>query len=364
MLDRVFDWLARRLSKRVAQEITPEMMAQVHGLVRRTHENGTPVTNAMTELLRDVAVLRWSTKVLAAKLTTDLYTRGKAGPAAPIPAAPVHVGLRSKVCNQSDFESDWFRYWCGQLKETPTYSRTLWEWVFVLQALFEADLLQPGRRGLGFAVGTEPLSSYLASRRLEILATDLDSSDARMAGWQSTWSGEQRLDPLLKPELIGTDEFRARCRFRPIDMNDVPTDLHGQFDFCWSVCSFEHLGAIEKGLAFIETSVRCLKPGGVAVHSTELCLDGSDETIDNWPTVLFRRKDIERLGERLAAAGHQLVPVDFQTGQDFLDLFIDVPPYPWQQHVRLSYPPKAPSIRVSIDGFASTSIGLIVKAAT
>jgi len=197
-----------------------------------------------------------------------------------------------------------------------------------------------------------------------ILVTDQEPESAAQQGWTATNQHTPNLDRVRMPHICDDPARLQNIDLRYVDMNAIPADLDGCFDFCWSACALEHLGSIANGLAFIENSLKTLKPGGVAVHTLEFNLAEDEETIDNWPTVLFRRKDIERLGERLAAAGHQLVPVDFQTGQDFLDLFIDVPPYPWQQHVRLSYPPKAPSIRVSIDGFASTSIGLIVKAAT
>ena len=45
----------------------------------------------------------------------------------------------------------------------------------------------------------------------------------------------------------------------------IDTDCHGQFDFVWSACAFEHLGSILNGLEFVVNSVKCLKPGGVVL---------------------------------------------------------------------------------------------------
>ncbi|MFC7553840.1 hypothetical protein ACFQU7_18870 [Pseudoroseomonas wenyumeiae] len=38
----------------------------------------------------------------------------------------------------------------------PFYHRKVWEMAFVAQAIWEAGLLAPGRRALGFAVGRKP----------------------------------------------------------------------------------------------------------------------------------------------------------------------------------------------------------------
>ena len=51
-------------------------------------------------------------------------------------------------------------------------------------------------------------------------------------------------------------------------MRDLPDDL-GSFDFIWSSCSFEHLGSLGEGERFVLEALRFLKPGGVAVHTTE-----------------------------------------------------------------------------------------------
>ena len=51
--------------------------------------------------------------------------------------------------------------------------RKQWEWCYIAQVLACAGMNQPGRRGLGFGVGTEPIVAYLASTGSAIVATDL-----------------------------------------------------------------------------------------------------------------------------------------------------------------------------------------------
>jgi hypothetical protein len=50
-------------------------------------------------------------------------------------------------------------------KPVPSH-RKLWEWCYIAQVLWERGLLQPGRPGLGFGVGHEPLAALFASFKL------------------------------------------------------------------------------------------------------------------------------------------------------------------------------------------------------
>src|SRR6266851_5360016 len=262
----------------------------VHSSPHRTHDNGQARCVPLATALREIAMLRWSVKLIGVKFASELYAAGKAGENAEIPNTPQRIGLTSKICCQADIESKWFRYWCGQLHVIPFYSRKLWEYAFVLHSLWEAGHLQEGRSGLGFAVGTEPLPSFFSSRGLNILATDLDPADERAPDWHQSGQHSAAIDNLFKPDLVDKLRFDETCRFRTVDMNEIPNDLYNCFDFCWSMCSFEHVGSIELGLEFVQNSLRCLNPGGLAVHTTEFNFEQGAETIDNWPTVLFQRR--------------------------------------------------------------------------
>jgi SAM-dependent methyltransferase len=111
--------------------------------------------------------------------------------------------------------------------------------------------------------------------------------------------------------------MRAGIEFRHVDMKAIPLEFERKYDFCWSSCALEHLGSIANGLAFIEASLRTLKPGGLAVHTTELNL-GSGATVDNRDTVLYQAKHIEAFAEKLRAQGHEVAQSDFSRGNGFL----------------------------------------------
>ncbi|MBE9604513.1 methyltransferase [Acetobacteraceae bacterium H6797] len=312
--------------------------------------------------LRHAEIAAWNTKVLGSRIASDLYSAGLAGQLAPIPERPARVKLDSRLCTQADIESHWLRYWCGQLGLLPMYHRKVWEDCYAVQALWESGMLSRGKKGLGFAVGEEWLPAYFAARGCEVLATDLDADDDRAKVWIDTGQHGGTREKLFKEKLIDRKAFDARVRQMPVDMNKIPTELHGQFDFTWSVCSFEHCGSIGQGLDFVINSIDCLKPGGIAVHTTEFNLDPNGRTIEEGGTVLFQRKHIEALGERLAAKGHKLRPVNFDPGSRILDQFVDLPPYPDLGRTTPMTQPMTPHLRMSVAGHVSTSIGLIIEA--
>lgn len=273
--------------------------------------------------------------------------------------SPQKVNLKSKACQQQDIESDWFLYWCQQLKTPAIYHRKLWEFCYILQALYEYDLLTPGRKGLGFGCGEEPLPSLIAAYDIAITATDLDPTASAAQDWIETNQNMSSLDKIWHPDLCTKDLFYKNVNLEYVDMNAIPSNLEGKYDFCWSACALEHLGSIKNGLQFIENSLNTLVPGGVCVHTTELNYLEEEKTLDNWITVLFRKRDFVELAQKLSAAGHEVAVLDFNIGSGVLDRFIDLPPYDSKIHQQ----GQEAHLKLLIDGFASTSFGIIIKKA-
>jgi hypothetical protein len=269
----------------------------------------------------------------------------------------MHVPFTSHLCVQSDIESDWFAFWCHEMQIEPAYHRKHWEFCFVAQALFNSGLLRPGSVGIGFGCGSEPLPSLFAKYGVHIVATDQDPATATQEGWVTSNEHATDLKKLRRSGICPDADKLDEIELQYLDMNDLPPGIGGRFDFCWSACAVEHLGSIEKGLSFVENSVATLKPGGVAAHTLEFNVGEDEETIDNWSTVLFQKRHVEKLVERLTARGHQIAPLDFSVGTGFLDHYIDLPPW----NMSMSDAPVA-HLRLSLDGFVCTSFGLIVTA--
>ena len=267
--------------------------------------------------------------------------------------------LVSQLCRYGTLDSPTFRRWAEALGEPWRPHRKLWELAFICQALEERGMLAAGRRGLGFAVGSEKLPALFAARGCTITATDLPADDERRNPWAETgqWVGER--DALNAAGLCPSESFRERVEFRPVDMNHIPADLVG-YDFTWSTCSFEHCGSLQLGLDFLERQMECLVPGGVAIHTTEFNLSSNDATVADGPCVIYRLCDMEAVCGRLAARGHQVEPLDVHPGSHRLDRFVDEPPYcDWFT----TPPPKVKHLRLNLWGHASTSIALVIRKA-
>jgi SAM-dependent methyltransferase len=261
---------------------------------------------------------------------------------------PPHV--RSLLCTEAQLHEPWFEEWCDAMAEPPLAHRKTWEFAYVAEVLDALGMLEPGRRGLGFGVGREPLVSLFADRGVEVLATDLASTAREAKGWARSDQHAVGVEDMLRPNVRDPEAFRKLVTWQAVDMRAIPESLRS-FDFCWSVCSLEHLGTLANGLDFIEQSLETLAPGGIAVHTTEFNLSSDEDTIEAGPTVIYRERDIRELKERLEAAGHQVAAFDFSHGGGLLDQYVDVPPFADEPVLRFLYA-----------SYALTSIAIVVRA--
>ncbi len=267
--------------------------------------------------------------------------------------------LTSKLCCYADFQTEWYMRQAEELGLEPDIKNTApeqrnihrkaWEWCAITEALHQRGMLEAGRNGLGFAVGTEPLASAFAARGVSVLGTDLASDQA---GWSGTNEHAASLEALYHAQIVRREIFDANVRFMPVDMRDI-SGLPGQgFDFVWSSCSFEHLGTLEAGLRFVMDAMRLVKPGGFAVHTTEYNVSSNETTIESGSSVIYRRKDIEALGFALRGIGCGLEQVDFSAGLDPEDFAFDFSPY---------YHNGRYHIKLLLGNHVSTSVLLVIR---
>jgi 2-polyprenyl-3-methyl-5-hydroxy-6-metoxy-1,4-benzoquinol methylase len=289
---------------------------------------------AMKRLYREYLRLRY-----AARLAKD----GLQG------EEPTFPALVSQACTSSQMRSPEYLEWCRKKKIDTVFRRKKWEYCYILQALYEQGQLESDKRGLGFGVGRECLVAALAAEGCRITATDLPHGEAAEKGWVETGQHAGALAGLNQDGICETELFEKNVVYRDVDMNLINDDLVG-FDFVWSACALEHLGSIEAGKRFVVRAMDCLKPGGVAVHTTEFNMTSNNRTVVRGPTVLFRRRDLEDLAASLRALGHWVAPFNFAPGRGKLDRHIDLPPYRW-----------APHLRLLIGRYVATSFGFIVR---
>ena len=277
--------------------------------------------------------------------------RAFVGGTRPFTSPPAPIPFSSTICQQVHFSLDQYRFWCEALKDAPRFLRKQWEFVYIAQALYERGMLTKSTRGLAYGVGQEPLPSLFASFGAEIVASDQSLQGAIAAGWVKSSEYSIDLSALNARHICTPHMFAKLVSFAEVDMNAIPAHMHGQFDFCWSACALEHLGSLQAGLDFIVESIETLKPGGVAVHTTEYNLSSNDQTIEHRDLSIYRRKDIEELIERLTLLGHHVEPVDWTIGEGAAETVVDLPPYGRGE----------PHLRLDLHGFCCTSIGIIVR---
>lgn len=249
-----------------------------------------------------------------------------------------------------DFTHPRYAQLCKLIYQTPTWHRKQWEYIYILHQLLEANILRPGTRGIGFGVDAEPLPSAFAQLGSAVLATDAPAAIKMAGGWLANHDNYRPLDRLhfgWIPESL----FRERVNFTECNMKDIDSSFSG-YDFAWSSCCLEHLGTLEAGLDFVMNSVeKCLRIGGIAVHTTELNLSSDVDTVEaSDETVLYRRRDLEAFVERMRERGHDVQPIRVGPAATALDFHVEVPPYSPNPHLRLK-----------LAGFVTTSAGLVIR---
>lgn len=258
----------------------------------------------------------------------------------------------SRCCTQQDFEEPEFQAIRMQLEKNINphcYRRKMWEFVFIIRALEEYGMLKQGKSGLGFAVGLEPLPSYFASKKVRVLATDLSIQDENAKKWADTdQNSKGEIYALYKSHICSKDDFEQYVSYRNVNMNEIPDDI-GTYDFCWSSCAIEHVGGLQLSKQFLKNMIQVLKPGGIAVHTTEFNLSSNEETVTKGGDVIFRKRDIEEMKKWFLEHGCHM-ETSYKRGAKAGDLFVDIPPYKeYDYHLNLQ-----------LDQYASTSFAIIV----
>lgn len=239
------------------------------------------------------------------------------------------------------------------IAEENLFHRKHWEWVFIHVTADRHGLLEPGRSALGFGVGTEPLVSAFAARGVGVVATDQPAESA--GAWASSNQHASERTALWRERVCDRSVFEQLVSFRAVDMTDLPDDL-GVHDLVWSSCCFEHLGSPQAGIEFVRRSMQFVRPGGIAVHTTEFDpsrfrpLKESGSVADGHYVVFYRRREISELILRLREDGFE-VEMDWRVSRRHpMERKVDRPPYTHDPH-----------LRVEMAGRVVTSIGLVVR---
>jgi 2-polyprenyl-3-methyl-5-hydroxy-6-metoxy-1,4-benzoquinol methylase len=249
-----------------------------------------------------------------------------------------------QTCTTDQFNENHYTRFLNEIRQEHKYHRKQWEFIYILRSLEQLGLLAEGVTGLGFGCGKEPLASVMAKYKLKVTVTDIPPFELS----DSHWGSQSALD-LFYAGICEEQQYLKYVNFRQVDMNNIPDNL-GQHDFIWSCCALEHLGSLQAGIDFIINSTKCLKPGGVAIHTTEINVSNDIDTLETPSLSLFRRKDLIDLQNTLFDINCTVMPMNFYQGNQPNDHHIDLPPYEQNIHLKLL-----------ISGYVITSFGIILK---
>lgn len=240
--------------------------------------------------------------------------------------------IKSHTLVSSDFKTEWYKKWAKELKQDKNHldnhdllANKFWQNAIIIQALAERLDFSNGVSGVGFGVGRERVPAVLAKLGAQVTATDQDFSTDKAKHWQEheLAQGAQSLNAL---KICDPKIFKQNVAYMAVDMTKVPKKLHGKYDFAWSNCALGHLGSIDAGLKFIEASLECLKPGGWAVHTTELNVLSNTTTSEGGDTVIFRAKDVHNFYRDLTKKGYVCEPLLLTFGTDAHDARVSIRP--------------------------------------
>jgi hypothetical protein len=215
----------------------------------------------------------------------------------------------SQMCTDAQFGDAAFLEAVGAMGLRPARTRTQWEQAWVVTILATQGMVQRDRRGLVIEAGRDRVAALLAAHGVVVQATAAATPDG---------SERRRLD-LFHPEVVDIASFDRLVGLAEADPLTATRLPEGSFDFCWSFGVPDFLGSLDKALAFIESSLRPLRPGGIAAHTFTLNLVSNGLTWEEPNNLLLRRRDIDLLAQRLHAAGHRLLPLNMHPGCDIAD---------------------------------------------
>lgn len=257
---------------------------------------------------------------------------------------PTLERIGCQPCTAAQFRENHYQRFLDEIGQEHRYHRKQWEYIYILRALECFGFLIKGRTGLGFGCGKEPLAAVMAKRGLHVTVTDIPPVDGSDAHW-----GSRSAMDLFYGGICSEKQYLDHVKFQLVDMNHIPDNL-GTYDFIWSSCALEHLGSLKAGLDFILNSTKCLKRGGIAVHTTEFNVSSDAETVESPGLSLYRRTDFLDLQSALMRSGCATLPMNFFTGDLPEDRYIDLPPYAQKTHLKLA-----------IDRFTVTSFGIVLR---
>lgn len=256
--------------------------------------------------------------------------------------------MTSRRVRAIDFNAPWLITRVTEMGHKLRLHRKLWEFAVIAETFNELTGRGRPLDCLGFGVGKEPLAAWFALAGANVLATDHPNPTE---AWTATGQHAASIEDIPYQGIVDEGTFRTQVNYESADMRKIPLLLFGAFDFVWSCGSFEHLGSLVLGEDFVCNAMRCLRPGGLAAHTTEFNSKSNEGTLNGRDLALYRRRDLEHLSDRLAAQGDRMRTLDLEPGCLPTDRLVDEPPYNHDE----------PHLSLRLGGFVTTSVLVVIE---
>lgn len=206
---------------------------------------------------------------------------------------PRNVPL-NKLCGMAEIENPEWRKALRDLdldRKNAPFHRKAWEFTQAIYGLRKLKRMPPNAVALGVGSGHELILYFLANKIRNVIATDL---------YEGSFA-EKEASPymLTHPEMFAPFHYRKE-HLDVLVMDAEKLDFAGDsVDFVFSFSSIEHFGGHREAVTALREMFRVLKPGGIAVITTELILNRLGKVRG-----FFKMRDIEPLF--LQASGFDL----------------------------------------------------------
>lgn len=196
----------------------------------------------------------------------------------------------SQVCTNAQIDEPSFQSWAKRLSPSLTSSRARWEEAYILQVAKRYGALESDARALGLGVVDSAVPKIMREHGLSVVVTT-PVDDGR-----------------IPVSIEGAAETV------PAGAIDIPRQLVN-FDLLWSRGVLPLMSSYRQMDDWVATSLRCLRPGGLAIHVGEISrtANGAIQQTEMerlMLTTISRGHDVARL----KFARSEVVPVDDQAG--------------------------------------------------
>ena len=249
-----------------------------------------------------------------------------------LPYAPDQKVLKlNKLCCIDDWENCELKELVSQLQSASYYEKNRgflarapgqihrkdWEWAMGILAMRRLGKLNKSSTALGIGAGKEPVLFYLTNHLNHVYATDLYDVEE--------WQDFAPRDFLENPSIHAPSPYDERAmtvsRMDATKKFAFPSD---SFDIAFSFSSIEHFGGENHSgaLSSMKEIERVLKPGGIAVISTEYIIN--DKSAPDLTNQFYNRQTIySDLVDRLETM-RLVEPLDLRLTAKTLDTVMDV----------------------------------------